>query len=135
MCLRDGLSKREQIVVRIEQRKFFLTPGLDGQMSCWMNRDVLSHHPLVEAIDVVRTDIHLAIILGGVQRFKEKKMNLHTVLDDHQVLFKFSIAELPLVIALLRIGNFRLMSASLLISLALWLKMRVQPETHNLSRD
>lgn len=95
MCLLDGLSKRKQVMIRIQQRKFLLAPGFDSKVSCRVNRYILNNHPLVELIDVICADIQLTIILLAIQCFKEKEMNLHIVLADHEVFVKVTVSEFP----------------------------------------
>lgn len=81
----NGLTKREQVVIRIEDGEFPLTPGFGLERSIGMNADLPVYEGLVKRVNIICPDIYLTVVFCGVKCFEFEEVNLDIVFLHHEV--------------------------------------------------
>lgn len=82
------LPEGEQVMVRVQQGKLFLPPGFHLQGAGRVYGYPVVHDFQVQFINGIGADIHLSVVVGGVQFRKGKEMKLDAVFLHHQVIGK-----------------------------------------------
>jgi hypothetical protein len=79
-------------MVRVEQGEFFLSPGFGLECAVGMDGHFVLQEGLIESLNVISTDIHLAVVFQRIQVRKCEEMQLDMIFLEHQVAVKILLA-------------------------------------------